>query len=121
MIRDHRAPEPPPIFSTFHYGWDIISGSVTDSYVYDSWGNILSTSGSTTNEFKYIGKMGYYFDGDTGYNFLRARYYNPIFGRFLSQDPLGFYNSMNPYSYGLNIPGQEVEKGTFNFLPAQTT
>jgi RHS repeat-associated protein len=57
--------------------------------MYDSWGNILSASGSTTNAFKYIGRSGYYFDSDTVYSFLRARYYNPIFGRFLSRDPLG--------------------------------
>ena len=31
------------------------TGSVTDSYLYDSFGNILLTSGSTTNPLRYIG------------------------------------------------------------------
>jgi hypothetical protein len=33
MIRHHRAPEPPPIFSTFHYGRDIIlTAAETEEY-----------------------------------------------------------------------------------------
>ena len=40
------------------------TGSVTDSYLYDSFGNILLTSGSTTNWFRYVGRLGYYYDID---------------------------------------------------------
>ena len=47
------------------------SGTVTDSYVYDSYGNILLTSGSTVNPFRYVGRLGYYFDPDVGWNYIR--------------------------------------------------
>jgi len=64
------------------------TGSVTDSYLYDSWGNILLTTGSSTNWLRYIGRVGYYLDVDwSGYS-LRARTYSSALGRFLSRDPL---------------------------------
>ena len=49
------------------------TGSVTDEYLYDSFGNSISggTSGTTTNQFRYVGRLGYYLDGDLGDCFLR--------------------------------------------------
>ena len=44
---------------------------MTDSYLYDSFGNILLTSGSTVNAFRYVGRLGYYFDPDVGWNYIR--------------------------------------------------
>ena len=64
-----------------------VSGSITDSYVYDSWGTIVSGNGSTTNAFKYVGKHGYYYDTDLQQLYLRLRYYRPAVGRFVSIDP----------------------------------
>src|SRR5262249_14613824 len=40
------------------------SGSVTDSYLYDSFGNILLASGLTANAFRYVGRLGYYYELD---------------------------------------------------------
>ena len=65
------------------------TGSVTDSYLYDSFGNILLTSGTTVNSFRYVGRVGYYVGVDLGQYYMRARYYSPGIGRFLSRDPLG--------------------------------
>jgi RHS repeat-associated protein len=62
------------------------TGSVTDSYLYDSFGNILLASGSTTNWFRYVGRFGYYYDLDTAGYFVRARVYYPMLGRFPSHD-----------------------------------
>ena len=60
---------------------------MTDSYLYDSFGNMLLTSGSTTNWFRYDGREGYLLDGDLEPYFLRARFYNPPTARFLSREP----------------------------------
>ena len=49
---------------------------MTDSYLYDSFGNIL-LAGSTTNEFKYVGLLGYCYDSDIQSYYLRAREYAP--------------------------------------------
>jgi RHS repeat-associated protein len=59
------------------------SGTVTDSYEYDAFGNSFTVSGTTPNEMMYRGEQ---FDSDLGLYYLRARYYNPLTGRFMSRD-----------------------------------
>jgi RHS repeat-associated protein len=44
---------------------------------------------------------GHQFDAATGLVYARARYYDPVLGRFLSQDPVA---AINPYAYVLNSP-----------------
>ena len=60
------------------------AGTVTDQYEYDAFGNKWTVSGSTPNNYLYRGEQ---FDSDLGLYYLRARYYNPLTGRFLSRDP----------------------------------
>jgi RHS repeat-associated protein len=60
------------------------AGSITDTYEYDAFGNGVSTSGSTPNNYLYRGEQ---YDFDLGLYYLRARYYNPLTGRFMSRDP----------------------------------
>jgi RHS repeat-associated protein len=76
------------------------TASVTDQYRYDAFGIIKFTSGTTTNPFRYVGKLGYYYDGDLAQYYLRARHYNPVLGRFLSADPL----ALDSYRYASNNP-----------------
>ncbi len=64
-----------------------IAGSVSDTYIYDSFGNLLFQNGSTTNSFQYIGRLGYYFDLDTSLFYIRARYLSASAGLFLGLDP----------------------------------
>ena len=58
---------------------------------FDSWGKLLSTSGSLAstlgknNPFRY---RGYVYDEETGFYYLQSRYYNPEVGRFISSDVL---------------------------------
>ena len=59
------------------------SGNVTDKYVYDAFGNLISSIGSTKNDFLFAGEQ---FDPVTGLYYLRARYMNPSVGTFLSMD-----------------------------------
>ncbi|HLY41162.1 MAG TPA: RHS repeat-associated core domain-containing protein, partial [Terracidiphilus sp.] len=59
-------------------------GAITDTYEYDAFGNHWTVSGTTPNEMLYRGEQ---FDSDLGLYYLRARYYNPLTGRFLSRDP----------------------------------
>ena len=60
------------------------SGTVTDTYDYDAWGNTVNTTGSTPNVYLYRGEQ---YDSDLMLYDLRARYFNPITGRFLTKDP----------------------------------
>jgi len=59
------------------------SGKVTNKYVYDAFGNLISSVGSTKNDFLFCGEQ---FDPVTGLYYLRARYMNPSVGRFITMD-----------------------------------
>jgi RHS repeat-associated protein len=60
------------------------TGQVTDKYEYDAFGHSFTLSGTTPNNYLYRGEQ---YDTDLWLYYLRARYYNPQTGRFLSRDP----------------------------------
>jgi len=62
-----------------------LAGAVTDTYTYDAYGNLLAQQGTTPNNYLYRGEQ---YDPALAVYSLRARYYNPATGRFLSRDPL---------------------------------
>jgi RHS repeat-associated protein len=59
------------------------TGTVTDTYDYDAWGNTVNTTGSTPNVYLYRGEQ---YDLDLNLYYLRARYFNLLTGRFLTRD-----------------------------------
>ncbi|MCA9038478.1 MAG: hypothetical protein KDA91_25305, partial [Planctomycetaceae bacterium] len=60
------------------------SETVTDSWTYDAWGNILSRTGTTPTPFQFVGKLGYQYDALIELNYLRARWYETAMGRWES-------------------------------------
>ena len=96
-------------------------GSQVVSYVYNSWGKLISTSGSLVetvgvqNPFRY---RGYYYDQETGFYYLQSRYYDPETERFINSDSIsgivGDFLNRNVYSYCENNPINMVDSsGTF--------
>jgi RHS repeat-associated protein len=87
------------------------SGSITSltapstampaTYNYDSFGNVTTSTGSTTNPFRYVGRE---LDVESGIYYNRARYYDQTRGRFMSEDPVGLNGGMNFYAYVRNNP-----------------
>lgn len=85
----------------------------TASYRYDAFGNTRGTTGALRNPFQFAGQQK---DDKTDLYYLRARYYDPFLGRFLSRDPLDFSIKMrlvekenvsdrvHPYNYARNSP-----------------
>jgi RHS repeat-associated protein len=61
-------------------------GSVAVSYTYDSIGNLIASSGSSANPYGFTGQQQ--FGEADSLVFLRARYYDPKIGRFISRDPM---------------------------------
>jgi RHS repeat-associated protein len=59
------------------------AGTVTDTYEYDAFGNDVYHTGTTPNNYLYRGEQ---YDSDLALYYLRARYYNPTTGRFMSRD-----------------------------------
>ncbi len=59
------------------------NGVVTKTYEYDSFGNEVKPDGKDDNPFRYCGE---YYDKETEEVYLRARYYQPSVGRFLTRD-----------------------------------
>jgi RHS repeat-associated protein len=74
------------------------NGAVQTSYTYEPFGAVTSSGATSTNSYQFTGREN---DGSTGLYFYRARYYNPTFGRFISEDPLAFPGGPDPdlYSY----------------------
>jgi RHS repeat-associated protein len=79
------------------------TGALQDHIVYDPFGNVLSESNQSFGDrFKWTGRE---LDSETGLQYNRARYYDPVHGRWISQDPLGFAaGDPNLYGYVGNGP-----------------
>ena len=59
------------------------SGNVTKTYEYDSFGNEVKPEKKDENPYRYCGE---YYDKETEEVYLRARYYQPSVGRFITRD-----------------------------------
>lgn len=79
-----------------------LAGAVTDTMVYDAWGNVIARTGLTDIMPLWIGELGYYYDVETGQFGIRERTYGPSIGRWTSQDPAGFIDGPNLYCYVSN-------------------
>jgi RHS repeat-associated protein len=81
------------------------TGTVTDTYDYDAWGNTINTTGSTPNVYLYRGEQH---DPDLGLYYLRARFFNPASGRFPTRDPaagkMPFPSTLHKYLYAGGNP-----------------
>lgn len=88
------------------------SGTVGNTYTYDVWGALRSSTGSTSNQFDFTGQQADH-NANRGLQYLRARFYDSSLGRFLGQDPLPL---LNRYSYVGNNPATLVDPyGLFGF------
>ncbi len=97
---------------------------ITDTYDYDAFGNKVNSTGTTPNSYLYRGEA---YDSDLGLYYLRARYYNPRSGRFVSVDPLADqgekryeYADADPVN-GLDPSGNEaiIEFALLQFYPGR--
>ena len=78
------------------------AGALQTQYTYEPFGATSSTGASSTNVFQYTGREN---DG-TGLYYYRARYYQPGFQRFISEDPT---SSINLYLYANGNPINYVD------------
>jgi RHS repeat-associated protein len=74
-------------------------GTVVGTATYDPYGNVTATTG-TTAAFGYAGSIT---DAESGLIYLRARYYDPSTGQFLTRDPITAL-TREPYAYVADNP-----------------
>lgn len=87
------------------------AANVVERYAYDAYGlpTIFNGAGAAVapnpwgtphsdigNPWMFTGRQ---LDEETGIYFYRARYYDPVKGRFIQRDPLGYMEGMNLYEY----------------------
>jgi len=85
--------------------------AVVNKYAYDAFGNITGQQEATglSQPFKYVGRYGVMAEPN-GFYYMRARYYDPKVGRFISEDPTGFDGGdVNLYAYVQNNPVMGID------------
>ncbi|MCV7974096.1 rhs element protein RhsC, partial [Escherichia coli] len=68
---------------------------------YDEWGNQLNEENPHQLQ-QLIRLPGQQYDEESGLYYNRHRYYDPLRGRYITQDPIGLKGGWNFYQYPLN-------------------
>ena len=93
------------------------NGKITDTYTYDAFGNLILSTGSTANSYRYCGEQ---FDSTTGLYYLRARYMDTNTGRFISQDTYAGSTadptSLHKYLYANSNPVSNSDPSGYSTL-----
>lgn len=84
------------------------NGDITHQYQYEDFGSVTKSfePDNDPNRFKYVGGYGVEYDTEDLY-YMRARYYKPSIGRFLTEDRVW---STNLYSYSGNNPITNIDR-----------
>ena len=77
-----------------------VQSRVLNHYEYDAFGNTIRCEEQVHNRFRYTGEQ---YDPITQQYYLRARYYNPVIGRFIQEDTY-YGDGLNLYTYCRNNP-----------------
>ena len=104
------------------------SGTIVQTYAFDSFGNQTAASGSLNNPFRYTAReldaetnlyfyraryldtvTGRFISAETNLYFYRARYLDTVTGRFISEDPYAFLSGPNFFTYVDNSPIEWVD------------
>ena len=101
------------------------NGVMQAEYVYSPWGEIISAEGDLA-EINPLRYRGYYYDSETGFYYLRSRYYDPENHRFINADTYastdsGDAISCNMFAYCNNNPVVFLDSTGMYSISAVTT
>ena len=85
-------------------------GKIENAYTYDVFGNITNSTELVRNRYTYNGEQ---YDQVTQQYYLRARYYNPLVGRFTQEDVYRG-DGLNLYAYCGNNPLMYVDPSGYS-------
>ena len=104
------------------------NGNVVVEYTYDSWGKLISITGSLAstigikNPLRY---RGYYYDTETSLYYLQSRYFDPETCRFINADSLlvagDYLQGTNLFAYCLNNPVMYSDPSGLSYDPVFDT
>ena len=81
------------------------AGNVCNHYEYDAFGDFTVREETVANRFGFTGEQ---YDPVAGLYYLRARFYNPVIGRFIQEDTY-YGDGLNLYAYCGNNPVRYVD------------
>jgi len=94
------------------------SQTITHTYRYGAFGEMMGANETGfTNAYRYVGKYGVQFE-DSSLYFMRARYYSPLKGRFLGEDPV---SNVNLYEYAGSNPCARIDPQGNTFIENEST
>jgi RHS repeat-associated protein len=82
-------------------GGAVVDDTIGVGYTYDAWGANTSTSWDNT---EVLGWKGLQSATRSGLVYVRARWYDPAVGRFISEDPAGLSGGLNQYAFAGDDP-----------------
>jgi len=98
----------------------LMTGSSTsDTYTYDAFGQVISSTGSTLNRLLFVGREGYMYEPNMALYYVRQRWYDASQGRFLTLDPIGGGEILpNFYLYCQSNPVNLIDPSGLDPIPA---
>lgn len=91
-------------------------GTLLAEYIYEPFGDIISSSGPLAN-LNPIRYSTQYYEQNIGLNSYLNRHYYPRLQKWISKDPLGIYEGVNLYLFLNNIPTSQID---YNGLSSET-
>ena len=94
-----------PVVGTVRGIANLSGGALRKMYIQTAWGQVTADTGHVTR-FRMASRE---YDQVSKLYFMRARYYDPELGRFMSEDPLGPTGGLNLYAYAGNDPVDQFD------------
>ena len=122
---------PTDVVYTYHFNANGNTIAITDAsqtmvnkYAYTPFGRLANeVETSFSQPFKFVGQHGVITEPN-GFYYMKARYYDPEVGRFISEDPIGFEGGdVNLYAYVQNNPINAVDPSGLirpGFFPSES-
>ena len=85
---------------------------------FDAWGGVRSGAGAGNPKGRYVANLGHVQDDESGLVYMRARYYEPGVGRFVSEDSA--MDGHNWFVYANNDPVNGIDQSGTRTIDAAT-